>query len=199
MKIKPFSWLIFLLISSSCATVFNKNTTSIQFHSSVPTQVIFKSDTLKIQENEPEEVIVERSKAPLNFVGKIDTIGDEINIGAKNSPAYYWNILNYGVGMWVERNEPKRYTYPSNIYLDTLDGELTYRFKSPEKIGKLYMHLSMPYLNHFNFAPTGEPDRKINTGFLGLSGGLDYYHSKNQFLSLTGNVAIDFPIPFIAA
>ena len=65
--------------------------------------------------------------------------------------------------------------------------------------GKWKLHLSLPHVNSFYLQPVGEPDSKSNTGFWGISAGLLYYHSEQQFVSLTANAMTDIPIPVPAA
>jgi hypothetical protein len=49
----------------------------------------------------------------------------------------------------------------------------------------------MPYVNSFYLKPEGEGD-KINTGFWGLSAGLEYFHKDNRYLSLSASAVTDF-------
>lgn len=65
--------------------------------------------------------------------------------------------------------------------------------------GGLYLRLSLPHINTFYLQPENEPDKKIRTGFWGLSIGLDYHHSNNQFLNVSASAVTDIIIPFPAA
>lgn len=68
--------------------------------------------------------------------------------------------------------------------------------KAKEK-GQLYLHLSQPHVNSFDLLPVGE-SRKTNTGFMGISSGLDFVHSKNQYITLSASGVTDFMLPFPA-
>jgi hypothetical protein len=100
--------------------------------------------------------------------------------------------------MFVDKNNDKRYTYPSNIYIDPSDSTgkfLRYQPLIPK--GDLYLNLSLPYVNHFYFVPAGERTKQ-NAGFIGFAAGLDFYFRNNRFLSVMAAIATDFPVPFPA-
>ena len=59
---------------------------------------------------------------------------------------------------------------------------------SIENEGRLQLHLSLPIINSFRIVPE-EEGAKVNTGFGGITIGLDYYHSKNQFVHIEGSTA----------
>jgi len=63
---------------------------------------------------------------------------------------------------------------------------------------ELRLNLSLPYVNSFRITPENE-GIKENTGFWGLSVGLDYYHSKKQFFNLGFSGVSDFFVPFPAS
>ena len=48
---------------------------------------------------------------------------------------------------------------------------------------KLYLHLSSPFINSFCMKFENK-DTNVKTGIFGVSVGLDYHHSKNQFVHL---------------
>lgn len=65
--------------------------------------------------------------------------------------------------------------------------------------GVLNLHLSLPHINTFYLQPENEPDKKVRAGFWGLSIGMDYHYSDNQFLILSASGVTDIIIPFPAA
>jgi hypothetical protein len=117
-----------------------------------------------------------------------------------SSFAYYVNILyTCGIAMLVEKNHPKRYSYPGKIYLNSSDTNSRYFHYSQEnKKGAVYLHLALPHMNSFYMKPPGETG-KSNTGFWGASVGIDYYHNKNQYFSFTLNSVTDLFTPMPAA
>ncbi|NMM47358.1 hypothetical protein [Marinigracilibium pacificum] len=87
------------------------------------------------------------------------------------------------------------------ILNDTTDfGDLTRKERRQWRIdhytGKLFFNLSIPYANHFTV--TQENHRITDSGFLGISAGLDYYYNENQFISLNVGQVTNYyflPIP----
>jgi hypothetical protein len=53
-------------------------------------------------------------------------------------------------------------------------------------------------VNSFYLKPENEPE-KINTGFWGLSAGVEYYYTDNRFVAFTGSLNSDIFAPFPAA
>lgn len=66
------------------------------------------------------------------------------------------------------------------------------------KTKRIRWMLSIPYVNSFLLRPIDE-SVKTNTGFWGLSGGIEYKLSKNKFLRLKFNAASDFFLPIPAS
>jgi hypothetical protein len=65
----------------------------------------------------------------------------------------------------------------------------------PNKKGEFYLHISIPYINSTYFHPEDESEGKVNSGFLGLSAGVDYFHTDEQYLNLTVSAVTNFPSP----
>jgi hypothetical protein len=158
---------------------------------------VVNGDTVSTKRNKVE-VVVPRSKKTLQITIFTDSLTKMVSVKSKNALEYWTNIGTYGIGFLVDKNNPKRYDYPSPIYVDTQDTVNQY-FKYDKmyhaKNGGLYWHLSFPYINSFSFKPQGE-NRKLCVGFIGFSTGLDYFYAKNRFLSLTANHVMDFFLPF---
>lgn len=68
----------------------------------------------------------------------------------------------------------------------------------PTKKGQINLTLSLPWVNSFYLQPK-EETAKMNTGFLGISAGLEYFYKDNKYISLTGSGGMDFFLPFPAA
>ncbi len=103
-------------------------------------------------------------------------------------------------GFLIDRKKAKRYTYPKRIYIDYIESYKGYVTYYPwSRKGELYLHLSVPHINSFLLNPDNEKNPKINTGFWGLTIGLDYYHDSKQFLNLSVSGVSDFFLPVPAA
>ncbi len=202
--IKKITYLFCILTISfllnSCATILNSKKTKLKIISNKPANVIIHKDTL-IDSSTKKQVFVSRSKAPLRITVFNDTIQKTIAIKSKNSFAYWLNL--YPITLWtgflIDRHKPKRYAYPKLIYIDLNDTIPRYFTYYPWSMkGNIDIHLSVPYINTFMLQPENEGIKK-NTGFWGLNIGLDYYHSKKQFLNFNISSVTDFFLPLPAA
>ena len=193
------TFLALIVLTSSCATLLNAPTTTVEIQSFEAEHIIYQRDTLALQGG-LIRLKVRRGPSPLQLFILEDSLSTEARIPAKNSLAYGLNLLyTVGFGLWWERNSLKRYAYPKKIFLERKEEELIWRRFNPiGKKGDAYLQVSLPYLNHFYFQPDGEPDAKSNAGFLGFSVGMDYYFQDQQFCQLTLGAAMDFPLPFPA-
>jgi hypothetical protein len=172
------------VLMTSCATIFNSPYKHVTIHTTEPSKIIYKQDTINTIDDKTH-LRVERNWETLNIVATTDSLTKSIRIGAKNSTMYWSNILfNYGLGMLVERNNPKRYTYPGKIYINSEGATGQYSlYGIANNKGELYLHYSNPIINPFRMMPENL-GAKVRTGFMGGTIGLDYYHSKNQFIHL---------------
>jgi hypothetical protein len=186
-----------LCILTSCASIMNGDKTTTIVHINRFTMLVVNGDTLRINQN-GTPLTLPRSKQPVNIVAITDSQRANITMKPRSSFAWYANIFcNYGLGMLLEINNPKRYTYPRNLYLapeDSLRRFQTYR--PNHKRGQVQLHISLPHANNFYLRPREEP-AKSNTGFWGLSLGLNYYHKDNQFVKfyVAGVADIFVPVP----
>lgn len=191
--------VMFSVFVSSCASIFNQKSTSSTIHTSKPSKIVFLNDTIYTRKN-CARITYERSKSPIEVVSIADSTEKRYTIRSINSLGYWANIVyNGGIGLWVEKNNLKRYAYPQNIYLNTNDTLSRYTKYDPfSKKGQMLIHLSLPYVNSFRLIPEHQ-NTKVNTGFWGISMGLDYYHSKHQYLNISVSGVTDFFLPFPAA
>jgi len=167
----------------------------VDVYTTKPSKIIYKHDTIKTVNNKAN-LRVERKKEIVSIVAMTDSITKTIEIKPKNSFMYWANLYYFGIGMLVDMNNPKRYSYP-RIYINSTDTISNYHKYGPSNNkGELYLHLSLPHFNFFNLTPEGEKT-KTGASFWGLTIGLDYYHSKNQFINLGATYAFGliFPIP----
>lgn len=93
----------------------------------------------------------------------------------------------------------------SNLYRLSVDSRLNNtKLKSSKKEAKqsnksdINLTLSIPYINNFNLQPDDYGTR-INTGFWGVSGGLEYFYEPKKYIGLKYITAIDFFVPVPAS
>ena len=171
-------------LMTSCATILNQPYKYITIYTTEQSEIIYKQDTINTIDNKAH-LKVERKKEPLSIVATTDNLTKSIDIAPKSSIMYWSNIyFNYGIGMLVDMNNPKRYSYHGKIYINSADAiSRYYKYGEANNKGELYLHLSLPFINSFRMMPENE-SAKVNTGLWGATIGLDYYHSKNQFVHL---------------
>lgn len=187
--------IIILCLFSSCAGILNKATTKTVVHVNQPVQLVVNGDTLQTRQR-TFNLTVDRSSGPLTLMAITDSQQSMAKVAPLNSFAWYTNIFcNYGIGMLIDKNGPRRYTYPRHIYLEMGNALRPYRaYRTDHRKGQLQLHISLPHVNNFHLRPEGET-LKTNTGFWGFTIGLNYYHSNDQFLKLSTTGAMDLFIP----
>lgn len=69
--------------------------------------------------------------------------------------------------MLVDGKNPKRYSYPKKIYINSADTiSKYYRYSQSNNKGELYLHLSLPHTNSFLMTPEDE-STKVSLGLFG--------------------------------
>ena len=196
---QTFYILIVSLFMTSCATILNQPYKNVKVNTTEPSKIIHRYDTITTVNNKAN-LLAERKNETLSIVAMTDSITKTIEIKPRNSFWWWFNIpYTYGIGMLVDMDNPKRYSYPNRIYINSADTiSKYYDYNQSDNKGELHLHLSLPWVNSFNLNPKNE-GRKVNTGSWGLSIGLDYFHSNNQFISLGASGVMDFFLPVPAA
>jgi hypothetical protein len=136
----PISILIISCFLTSCATILNKSTTKINIYTTEPSEIILNTDTLYAIDNKAR-LIVQRSNDTIYLNSLTDKQEKTVLIAPKFSPTYLCNIFNYGIGFLIERKNPKRFTYPSRVFVDTDDPTDHYsKYGKANFHGELYLH-----------------------------------------------------------
>jgi hypothetical protein len=192
--------IIQMLILCSCATIMNGPTQRIDIIANRQADIKTNDQVLRPNKNRTS-LIVARDNKPIKLTVFNDTISKQLTLQSKNSFAYWFNIIeNYGLGMLIDKDSPKRYAYPKNIYVDMTNNLNSFTTYNPViRKGSLQLHYSLPWINNFLLNPIGENSKKFNTGFWGIMLGFDYYYKTNRFLNLSASAVMDFFIPFPAA
>jgi hypothetical protein len=185
-------------LMTSCATIFNRSHKDITIYATEPSKIVLGHDTIMTIDNKAI-LNVARKKQAIKITASTDSLTKNVEVEPKNSVMFWCNLINYGIGMLVDRKNPKRYTYPQRIYLNSADTIGQYfRYGKANNQGEIYLHVSLPHINSFQLTPENERT-KINTGFWGMTLGIDYYHSKNQFINTGISGVSDFFVPVLAA
>lgn len=197
MKSLLYLFVIGLILSSCSSSLLpTKSTQKIHIFSKENGSIVHNADTMDLNYNKkdlwiPQQytktIKVQKSKEPLyiRFISNDSLEKDYVLISKNINPNYEDPIPS------------ESYSYPSRFKLLSQDTIVTKKrsFVRPKE-RSVYLNVSVPFGNFYEFAPNNH--HKISKGgFLGISLGIDYYHSPKQFLNLSYNSLIDFlaPVP----
>ncbi len=185
--------LLFLFCCSSCASLMNQPSTEMRVFTTEPSLIVVDADTFKTIRNQVV-VDVERKEEPVEIIAITDTITKKVCVPAKKSAAFLMNIpLNYGIGILIDADNPKRFGYPRVIHLNSADTiNRYYKFGLENNKNVFRFNISLPHINIFEFKPEGE-SIKNTTGFFGISFGLDYFYNAKKFINISTYRVTDFP------
>lgn len=179
--------LFFSISLYSCATmVENEKHTKVEIHT-IPDSAVIRLDNLTSVKS-PVILLVPKSHKDFNVSVKNDSIEKVVRIKSWYSP---W--LKFSTNF--PSNSEYIYDYDHSILVD-LTNKTTEYSKWKAKPGKLYAGISLPWFNYMKF-DNGRGFKNYDV-YMGLIGGLDYYHSKHSFLSLNGGITgfsnFSFPV-----
>jgi hypothetical protein len=196
MKQIIFNLIIFSTLTS-CATILNQPITYMHIRTTGPAKIVHGNDTIETKKNKAL-LTLERRREPITITTITDSIRNQIIINSRNSIAYKYNLFNLGIGMLIDKNDPKRYEYPWTVKINPTDTSVKiYDYYQVPKKGNILLHISLPWINSFYFRPDYEKV-KLNTGFWGVTLGLDYFYNDKQFLNLSATAVSDFFLPIPA-
>lgn len=196
---------------SSCATLITRKDYNINVSTDLPNASAEIIDSIY---SLPADFKIKRSKEDL----KIRLIGDSLEKdyvvkASPNAAFLYGNLICYPilpVMYGVDFTNQKRFYYGKSIFLNSFDTTGIIRPKISKSYydywsktyetnkGQINLTYSFPWVNSFYLQPIQETS-KINTGFGGISAGLEYFYRNDKYISLTGSAVMDFFIPFPAA
>jgi len=202
--------IFFLFFLTSCATIVNKKNYNV-FVSSNPlkTHIQFNDSIYKL----PTNLNIERSKEDLYIKLLTDTsTKDYIIKSSPNSAFLYGNLVwlyTCPVAYFIDFTNPRRFYYGKSIYLNLYDStsiirpkvsRIYYEYFTNSNLtnkGQINLIVSLPWVNNFYQYPENEP-LKSNTGYWGLSVGLDYYYKNKKFVNFSASAVMDLFVPVIA-
>lgn len=161
-----------------------------------PTILKFNDKTYQFEKK--CKINVDCSKDSLIFVANSDSSKRVIKLFPMNSTFYKNKVSSTGHEVTRNFNKFRRYNFQKYVFIDynsTKNPPAKFR---PTQKGQVNFMISIPYVNSFYLQPQNEP-LKVNTGFWGISTGMEYYYKKNKFVNITVNGATDFFVPVPAA
>lgn len=210
MQTKNF-FALMLLFLTSCATILHKKQYDVYVHSNQVNPKIIYDDIIY---DLPDTITLKRSKNDINLTFSGDSIEREYTIKSSPNTAFLvYNILwNYAapIAYIIDLTTPKRFYYGDEFFFDTNDTSSViipeyrksyedYFLKPyPTKRNEFNVFVSLPHINSFHMKPEGE-GLKTNTGFWGLTLGLEYFYKENKYISINANRVSDFFVPIPAS
>jgi hypothetical protein len=192
--IKKYYAVVFIFVFSSCATIINQPLQKIFIITDKNIKVISVENAVLMdsskQNNTPKKYFVKRSNTPLIINVQTDSTKNIIILKPKSSFAYWYNIIfNFGIGMLIDKDNLKRYTYPKINYISIEDTGIAIKSAAPIKKGTINLSLSLPFTTVFNII---DSSGKYNSaGVFGLEAGADFFYKKNTYLSVNICAATD--------
>jgi len=87
---------------TSCATIINQPHERVTIYTTEPGAIVFENDTIETVRNSAS-LSAERRSEPLKLTAITGTRTKTVEVRPKNSFMCWSNILNYGIGMLVDR------------------------------------------------------------------------------------------------
>jgi len=183
---------------------------NLEINTNYPNAKVLVCDSLY---NLPADLKVKRSKSDLKIRLFSDSLTRDYFVKSSPNPAFI-----YGNLLWLEFSpatylidftSQKRFYYGKSVYLNTSDSENVIRpplskfyydyFSKSYSTNKSQINLvfSIPWINSFYLQPQNE-SAKLNTGFYGISGGIEYFYKNDKYIGLTTNAVMDNLAPFPA-
>jgi hypothetical protein len=186
------SLLVLVLISSSCSTLFNGREKQVKIHTEYPATVHYQKGQTKTTNNKAF-LTVKRSKDTIQFSVERDSTLKTFSVNKRISPSFWANALALHTSpllLLVDVTNSKRFTYPTDIYMDSLEskrGYHTYERIIPQNTWELQINL--PLLNIMRHT---DPYGFYNAedGFLGLGIGINYFYKGNTYFNLSAQTQL---------
>ncbi len=122
-----------LLLLSSCATLLGPRKKEMKIITNSSGRVIVGKDTLIPVQLNVYRIDAERRKEPLEVTVYNDSLIKKVSIESRNSLGYAFNLYTFGIGFLINKNSPKRYTYPRKVFIDLEKKDSTYKIYAPRK------------------------------------------------------------------
>ena len=188
---RPVFLFIITLLFASCATVLNGPTQTIRVTTGKNIRHISIDSSMELSSPAPAGpyvYVVRRNKAPLVIHLDSDSGRKTVLLKSRNSFAWWFNIYcNDGLGMLVDRKNPKRYGYPPSSHITLADTTVRLRRSIPVGKGSVRLSLATSVVNVFNLQTRS--GRDYTGGIFGIEAGLDYFYTTNRYLSFSAGAA----------
>ena len=183
----------------SCATLINKEQTRIEVHTFPDSSFICLDNGTCVKS--PVILEVPRSYNDFEFIVRNDSTKKKVRIKSMVAPEYKWGNLLFiyycPIGYIVDASSRNKiYSYSNSIKVDLSSKKEGYQKFKASKKGQWYFRSSLPWFDFIEF-DNGRGFENYKS-YMGLTIGLDYYHSKQSYLSLSGGATgisdLGFPV-----
>ncbi|NVK05407.1 MAG: hypothetical protein HWD92_11310 [Flavobacteriia bacterium] len=193
---KQIGILLLLVSCTSCATIFNGKTQDIKLILLSEADVVMNGDTLQPNSRGVVKVNVERTWLDTSFALISDSNRVEYKLESNLGGAYYFNWLTpYFAGFIVDWTRDVRYNYPGRVYVDINEDQPTLHRYSPwQRKGDVNLRVSLPYYTQYQWQ-VEDYGSANGRGFIGISAGVEYFYTDNQFASF--NILSQTSYPYL--
>lgn len=188
------SLLALLVLTSSCASILSTKMESVSVVTNKPATIIVQRDT--VRNTTQAHFKVWRSERDLIVSVENGNTHKDLFVNAGKVPIYWLNASPYPffcLGLLIDLNTPKKYSYPRNIYVDmNAEGNQYTRYNPWSRKGDYNIHVSFPALSLFYYKPAlgVRPERNLGVG--GMTIGLDHYHKDFQFVNYSIGISNNY-------
>lgn len=202
--------ILIAVLLGSCATIFNKKTQNISISTNSSKGAVKVNDSIY---SLPAKITVKRSKEdlPIEFIS--DSLNKKYSLKpAVNAKFLYGNLLFldfFPLGYITDFTNQKRFSYQDQIILNPTDTIVVIKTnrnkkfdtfkhhfikKYPAKKGQINFMVAIPCINNFYLEPKSESSVH-ETGFGGISTGVEYFYSNKNYLAARFRAATPFMTP----
>ncbi len=116
-----------VILTSSCATVFNKKFGKTEIHTSETVNYVYEGDTLINKVNAPFTIYRKKEKEPFDILLFNETESRQLSIDSKVNWMYWGNATSYlFLGFLVDEISKRKFTYPKKVYVDLSQNQISY-------------------------------------------------------------------------
>jgi hypothetical protein len=107
--------IVAIIAATSCVTVFSPRNVGVTIVTSELADITLNGEVVP----SGQKITLQRGRKPLEIVAKTDSIENRVVVKPQTAILFWANLyFNYGIGMLVDSQSPKRSVYPRTIFID---------------------------------------------------------------------------------
>jgi len=166
--------LLFSFLLSSCSSILNLSTKTIQVYSQQDSTYVTYNNT---QYECPAEIVVKRSYKHDSIIVTRNNRTDTVKLFSVVSPTFAYNYMTYGLGYLVDFTNKRMMTFDAPIYIDYSKKDLISTWRNPRSGSTFFnVQLGIFDVNSNSFISTLNPEFELqyfinpNNGIYGRIG-----------------------------